>query len=87
MRTLDGTIKTLLVDDSQTVAELTKTVCARIGLSNPEEFSFTSDEETQEQTLRRQAHHARDQKKLDTLKKKLHTDDEREPHTLTHSYI
>ena len=46
------------------------------GLSNPEEFSFTSDEETQEQTIRRQGHHARDQKKLDTLKKKLHTDDE-----------
>ncbi len=46
------------------------------GLQNPEEFSFTSDEETQEQTLRRQGHHARDQKKLDTLKKKLHTDDE-----------
>ena len=46
------------------------------GLSNPEEFSFTSDEETQEQTIRRQGHQARDQKRLDTLKKKLHTDDE-----------
>ena len=31
VRTLDGTVKTLLVDDSQTVAELTKQVCARIG--------------------------------------------------------
>ena len=31
MRTLDGSIKTLLVDDSQTVAELTRVVCARIG--------------------------------------------------------
>ena len=48
-----------------------------VGLSNPEEFSFTSDEETQEQTIRRAGHHARDQKRLDTLKKKLHTDDER----------
>ena len=47
-----------------------------VGLSNPEEFSFTSDEETQEQTLRRAGHQARDQKRLDTLKKKLHTDDE-----------
>ena len=26
--------------------------------------------------MRRHGHHARDQKKLDTLKKKLHTDDE-----------
>ena len=31
VRTLDSSIKTLLVDDSQTVAELTRTVCARIG--------------------------------------------------------
>lgn len=51
-------------------------VCLCAGLTNPEEFSFTSDEETSEQTMRRAGHHARDQKKLDTLKKKLHTDDE-----------
>ncbi len=44
------------------------------GLSNPEEFSFTTEEETSEHTMRRQ-HHARDQKRLDTLKNKLHTDD------------
>ena len=47
------------------------------GLQNPEEFSFTSDEETSEQTLRREGHKARDQKRLDNLKRKLHTDDER----------
>lgn len=55
-------------------------MCVSVGLSNPEEFSFTSDEETQEQTLRRAGHQARDQKRLDTLKKKLHTDDECEQH-------
>ena len=31
VRTLDMTVKTILVDDSQTVAELTKAICARIG--------------------------------------------------------
>ena len=31
VRTLDGSVKTLLIDDSQTVAELTKVVCAKIG--------------------------------------------------------
>ena len=31
VRTLDGSVKTLLVDDSQTVAELTRAVCVRIG--------------------------------------------------------
>ena len=46
------------------------------GLTNPEEFSFTTEEETSEQTVRRHQQYVRDQKKLDTLKKKLHTDDE-----------
>ena len=32
VRTLDGSVKTLLIDESQTVAELTKAVCARIGI-------------------------------------------------------
>ena len=31
VKTLDGSIKTLLIDESQTVAELTKAVCQRIG--------------------------------------------------------
>ena len=31
VRTLDDSVKTLLIDDSLTVAELTKVVCARIG--------------------------------------------------------
>ena len=31
VRTLDDSVKTLLIDSSQTVAELTKVVCSRIG--------------------------------------------------------
>ena len=31
VRTLDGTVKTILVDDSQNVFDLTKAICARIG--------------------------------------------------------
>ena len=34
VRTLDDSVKTLLIDSSQTVAELTKVVCARIGRLN-----------------------------------------------------
>lgn len=41
------------MDDSSTVAEITKAVCARIGLQNPEEFSFITEEETAEMTLKR----------------------------------
>ena len=95
VRTLDGSIKTLLIDESQTVAEITKVVCAKIGgllfcklqvtkfmmysfvgLHNPEEFSLASDEETPEKLLQRMGYKVRNQKKLDTLRKKLHTDNE-----------
>ena len=51
-------------------------VLTLLGLTNPEEFSFTTEEETSDQTVRRHQQYVRDQKKLDTLKKKLHTDDE-----------
>ena len=47
-----------------------------LGLHNPEEFSLTSDEETPEQIMQRTEHQVRNQKRLDSLKKKLHTDDE-----------
>ena len=31
VRTLDGAIRTLLIDDSQTVSEITRNVCAKFG--------------------------------------------------------
>ena len=40
VETLDMTIRTVIVDDSLNVKDLVKTVCARYGLNNPEEFSF-----------------------------------------------
>uniref|UniRef100_A0A1X7VGP0 FERM domain-containing protein n=1 Tax=Amphimedon queenslandica TaxID=400682 RepID=A0A1X7VGP0_AMPQE len=76
IKTLDGSIKTILVDDSATVAEITKTVCDRIGITNPEEFFLCTESETAEMTLRRQQHQARNQKEMDRLKKRHHTDDE-----------
>jgi talin len=53
IKTLDGSIKTILVDDSATVADITKTVCDRIGITNPEEFFLCTESETAEMTLRR----------------------------------
>jgi len=48
-----------------------------LGLNNPEEFSFSLDEDSSaaEQRIKTSAV-VRDQKKLDAMKKKLHTDDE-----------
>ncbi|XP_013386332.1 talin-1 isoform X1 [Lingula anatina] len=80
VRMLDGTVKTLQVDDSHTLGQLMVTICTRIGVTNHDEFSLVRDlsEEEKEKTLtlRRGQSLARDQKKLDELKKKLHTDDE-----------
>ena len=41
------------VDDSATVAEITKTVCNRIGITNPEEFFLCTESETAQMALRR----------------------------------
>lgn len=37
---LDGSIKTILVDDSHNVKEIIETICSRIGINNPDEFSL-----------------------------------------------
>uniref|UniRef100_A0AC35TN27 FERM domain-containing protein n=1 Tax=Rhabditophanes sp. KR3021 TaxID=114890 RepID=A0AC35TN27_9BILA len=43
IRTLDGTVKTAIVDESQTIAELMMPICNKIGISNHEEYSLTKD--------------------------------------------
>ena len=50
------------------------------GLHNPEEFSLTSEEESLEQSSKRSGYKVRNKKKLDILKKKLHTDEECKRH-------
>ena len=72
VKMMDESVKTHMVDDSQNVSELIKSVCARIGLSNPEEFSFIAEEELKK-PLKKAA--GMSQKKMETLKKQLHTDD------------
>ncbi|KAJ1563287.1 Talin-1, partial [Nowakowskiella sp. JEL0078] len=42
--TLDGSVKTVLVDQSLAVKQLVEIVCERIGIQNPEEYSFLPDE-------------------------------------------
>ncbi|KAJ3073819.1 Talin-1 [Podochytrium sp. JEL0797] len=43
VKTLDGSVKTVLVDESLEVAKLVGLVCERIGIHNPEEYSFAFD--------------------------------------------
>ncbi|CAH1788698.1 unnamed protein product [Owenia fusiformis] len=80
VRTLDGIVKTLQVDDSFTVSQLMVPICTRLGITNHDEYSLVYDlrDEDKEKTLtlKRDKSLAKDQKKLDEMKRKLHTDDE-----------
>uniref|UniRef100_A0A8C3P5U5 Talin 1 n=1 Tax=Cyanoderma ruficeps TaxID=181631 RepID=A0A8C3P5U5_9PASS len=81
IRMLDGTVKTVMVDDSKTVTEMLMTICARIGITNYDEYSLVREimEEKKEEvtgTLKKDKTLLRDEKKMEKLKQKLHTDDE-----------
>ncbi|TPX31993.1 hypothetical protein SmJEL517_g04801 [Synchytrium microbalum] len=43
VRTMDGSVKTVLIDESLPVQAIVVTVCERIGVANPEEYSFLPD--------------------------------------------
>ncbi|RWS15528.1 talin-1-like protein [Dinothrombium tinctorium] len=87
VRMLDGTVKTVLVDDSQPVANLMVVICTKIGITNHDEYSLVREfpDESKDGsfstgtlTLRR------DKKdkdktldsKMEQLKKKVKTDDD-----------
>ncbi|XP_036442190.1 talin-2a isoform X4 [Colossoma macropomum] len=81
IKMLDGAVKTIMVDDSKTVGELLVTICSRIGITNYEEYSLIQEEveEKKEEgmgTLRKDRTLLRDDRKMEKLKAKLHTDDE-----------
>ncbi len=89
VRMLDGAVKTILVDDSQPVLQLMVVICTKIGITNHEEYSLVREEQEQNEnqpdnksnfgtlTLRRKLTGERDRDtKMETLRKKLKTDDE-----------
>ncbi|XP_075713815.1 talin-2 isoform X2 [Rhinoderma darwinii] len=81
IRMLDGAAKMIMVDDSKTVGELLVTICSRIGITNYEEYSLIREtvEEKKEEptgTLKKDRTLLRDEKKMEKLKAKLHTEDE-----------
>lgn len=81
-----GTIKTILVDDSQIVANLMVVICTKIGITNHDEYSLVlEDLENQENienrnygtlTLKRKKEERERDPKMDQLRKRLRTDDE-----------
>ncbi|XP_050529249.1 talin-1-like isoform X2 [Daktulosphaira vitifoliae] len=84
---LDGTLKTLLVDDSQPVANLMVVICTKIGITNHDEYSLVRENPEEEfenkanfgtLTLKRRKDDRDREKdaKMEQLRKKLKTDDE-----------
>jgi talin len=77
---LDGQTKTLMIDDSQTIGQLMIYICSKMGIANYEEYSLihemTLTEKEKTQTLKKDRTLTRDHKKMEELRKKLHTDDD-----------
>jgi FERM N-terminal domain. len=82
---LDGTLKTLLVDDSQPVANLMVVICTKIGITNHDEYSLVRENPEDEVenkpnfgtlTLKRKKEEKERDLKMEQLRKKLKTDDE-----------
>ncbi|KAM6961376.1 talin-2 [Aplochiton taeniatus] len=81
IKMLDGAIKTIMVDDSKTVGELLVTICSRIGITNYEEYSLIQEQPDDKKedgtgTLKKDRTLLRDERKMEKLKAKLHTDDD-----------
>ncbi|CAD7082909.1 unnamed protein product [Hermetia illucens] len=87
VRMLDGAVKTILVDDSQPVSQLMVTICTKIGITNYEEYGLVREEQEQQNenisdnkfgtlTLRRKIAERDRDHKMESLRKKLKTDDE-----------
>uniref|UniRef100_A0A8C5GHB8 Talin-2-like n=1 Tax=Gouania willdenowi TaxID=441366 RepID=A0A8C5GHB8_GOUWI len=92
IKMLDGAVKTIMVDDSKSVGELLVTICSRIGITNYEEYSLIQEvtEDKKEEgtgTLKRERTLLlRDERKMEKLKAKLHTDDDCEDDILNGSH-
>ncbi|MPC87144.1 Talin-1 [Portunus trituberculatus] len=83
---LDGSIKTLMVDDSQPVSQLMVVICTKIGIMNHDEYSLVKENEQEEienrsnfgtLTMRKKKDGDKERDpKMEQMKKKLRTDDE-----------
>ncbi|XP_039255846.2 talin-2-like isoform X1 [Styela clava] len=80
VQTLDASIKTVMIDDSNTVGQLMVTICTRLGIVNHEEYSLVRDVATDDGANQKKSGgtllRGDTDRKFETLKKKLHTDDE-----------
>ncbi|XP_060807552.1 talin-1 isoform X2 [Amyelois transitella] len=83
LRMLDGSVKTVQVDESEPISRVMAGICARIGITNHEEYGLCYDDDEGDEsrvssagtlTLKRPPQKERDAK-LEHMSKKLKTDD------------
>ncbi|CAH0550425.1 unnamed protein product [Brassicogethes aeneus] len=86
VKMLDGSLKTIMVDDSQVVANMMVGICTKIGITNHDEYSLVLEDlempDTMDNrnygtlTLKKKKEERERDAKMEQLRRKLHTDDE-----------
>ncbi|XP_048523491.1 talin-1 isoform X1 [Dendroctonus ponderosae] len=87
VKMLDGSLKTMMVDDSQIVANMMVVVCTKLGITNHDEYSLVLEEPENQENIdsrnygtltlkRKKEEREKKNDKMEQLRKKLHTDDE-----------
>ncbi|KPJ14605.1 Talin-2 [Papilio machaon] len=84
IRMLDGSVKTMQIDESKCVGDLMMVICDKIGITNHDEYGlcFEDEQQTQEEkpatgtlTLKRKQQTREKDAQMEQLSKKLKTDD------------
>lgn len=74
--TLDGTVKTLMIDDTQPVANLMAIICAKLGITNHDEYSLVRELPEGNENNVNVGNSIKKNQKMEHLRKKLKTDDD-----------
>lgn len=76
VRTLDGTLKTLMIDDTQPVANLMAMICAKLGITNYDEYSLVREFPEGDENNVNVGNSIKKDNKMEHLRKKLKTDED-----------
>ncbi|VVC34514.1 Vinculin/alpha-catenin,PH domain-like,FERM/acyl-CoA-binding protein, 3-helical bundle,IRS-type PTB [Cinara cedri] len=74
--TLDGTLKTLMIDDTQPIANLMAVICAKLGITNHDEYSLVREFTEGDENNINVGNSIKKDHKMEHLRKKLKTDED-----------
>ncbi|XP_038219104.1 talin-1-like isoform X2 [Zerene cesonia] len=83
VRMLDGSVKTMQVDESKNIGDLMVLICEKIGITNHDEYGLCREDQVEDEmkpmtgtlTLKKKSQIREKDAKLEQLRKKLKTDD------------